>query len=154
RILDYQPPLTLAETASTFGQTLALHHILSAEPDGPIRCAILCKQIDGLTESIFRQVAFTRFEEATHTLHRREGELSVDQIGDCWQERLQAMFGDSLVLTDDHRAWWSYVEHFVSTPGYVYSYAFGNLLALALYRRWQEAGEPFAHAYLGLLAAG
>ena len=80
---------------------------------------------------------------AVHTRRRQQGELSMDQLGDAWQEQLQAMFGDGLELTPEHRSWWSYIEPFVHTPGYVYAYAFGNLLALSLYRRYQEAGEPF-----------
>jgi oligoendopeptidase F len=90
-----------------------------------------------------------------HTARRQQGELSPDQIGDLWQNRIQAMFGDSLTLTDEHRSWWSYVGHFVRVPGYVYAYAFGNLLAYSVYRRYRELDSPsFGDAYLDFLALG
>ena len=104
--------------------------------------------------TIFRQVAMNRFEDAAHTLRRKEGELAPDQLGEVWQEQLQKMFADSLLLTGDHKPWWSYVEHFIHTPGYVYAYAFGNLLALSIYRRYQEAGPSFVDSYLDFLGAG
>jgi oligoendopeptidase F len=89
-----------------------------------------------------------------HTARRSEGELSPEQLGEIFQENLQAMFGDALTLTDEHRVWWSYVGHFVHTPGYVYAYAFGNLLALAVYHRYLEQGPSFVDKYLDFLAAG
>jgi oligoendopeptidase F len=96
-----------------------------------------------------------RFEDAIHTARRTEGELSTDQIGAVWQEKIQAMFGDSLELTDEHRDWWSYVGHYVRSPGYVYAYAFGNLLALSIYRRYRELESPaFVDRYLDFLALG
>jgi oligoendopeptidase F len=153
-VFDYHAPLTLAETASIFGQTLTLDRILAEERDDRVKLAMLCDQVETAMGTIFRQVAFHRFEEAAHTARRTEGELSVEQLGDLWQERLQAMFGDSLTLTDEHRDWWSYVEHFVRSPGYVYAYAFGNLLAFSLYRRYRERGAGFVDPYLDLLAAG
>jgi oligoendopeptidase F len=87
-------------------------------------------------------------------MRRTEGELAIEQLGDIFQEKLQAMFGDALILTDDHRVWWSYVGHFMHTPGYVYAYAFGNLLALSVYHRYKELGAPFVDDYLEFLAAG
>ena len=89
-----------------------------------------------------------------HNRRRAEGELSVEQLGDIFQEKLQAMFGDALILTDEHRVWWSYVGHFMHTPGYVYAYAFGNLLALSVYHRYKELGAGFVDDYLEFLAAG
>ncbi|TMF38701.1 MAG: M3 family oligoendopeptidase, partial [Chloroflexi bacterium] len=82
------------------------------------------------------------------------GELSVEQLGDLFQEKLQAMFGDALALTEEHKVWWSYVGHFLHTPGYVYAYAFGNLLALSVYHRFLERGPDFVDDYLEFLAAG
>ncbi|MBO0703200.1 MAG: oligoendopeptidase F, partial [Candidatus Dormibacteraeota bacterium] len=105
--------------------------------------------------TIFRQIAMNRFENAVHTARREQGELSPEQVGELWQEQIQAMFGDSLVLTDEHKPWWSYVEHFVHTPGYVYAYAYGNLLALSVYRRYREdRSAEFAERYLSFLALG
>jgi oligoendopeptidase F len=153
-VFDYHPPLTLAETASVFGEALTFDRIMAEERDPKVRLSMLCDQVDGIIASVFRQVAMNRFEDACHTARRREGELSVEQFGELWQQSLQAMFEDSLTLTDDHKVWWSYVGHFYFAPGYVYAYAFGNLLALSVYRKYLEAGRPFVDRYLDFLAAG
>jgi oligoendopeptidase F len=153
-LFDYHPPLTLAETASVFGETLTFDRIMAEEKDPKIRLAMLCDQVEGGFATVFRQVSMNRFENAVHTRRRTEGELSVEQMGDTWQETIQPMFGDSLVLSEDHKPWWSYVGHFIGVPGYVYSYAFGNLLALSVYRRFQESSPEFVERYLDFLAAG
>jgi oligoendopeptidase F len=153
-IFDYHPPLTLAETASVFGEALTFDRIMAEEQDPGVRLSMLCQQLEGSFGTIFRQIAFNRYEDALHTTRRTAGELSTEQFGDLFNEKLQAMFGDSLKLTDDHKPWWSYVSHFVHTPGYVYAYAFGNLLALSVYQRYKELGTPFVDTYLEFLAAG
>jgi len=154
-VFDYHPPLTLAETASVFGETLTFDAVMAEERDPRVRLSMLCHQVEESFATIFRQVAMNRFEDAVHTARRTEGELSPEQVGRLWQERVQTMFGDSLTLTDDHQVWWSYVEHFIHAPGYVYAYAFGNLLALSIYRRYRELGTPeFVEAYLDFLGAG
>jgi oligoendopeptidase F len=153
-LFDYHPPLTLAETASVFGETLTFDRIMAEETDPRIRLSMLCDQVEGSFATVFRQVSMNRFENAAHTRRRSEGELSPEQFGEIWQEVLQPMFGDSLELTEDHKPWWSYVGHFYFAPGYVYAYAYGNLLALSVYRRYQEAGPEFVDRYLDFLAAG
>jgi len=153
-LFDCNPQLVLAETASVFGETLVFDHIMARERDPSLRLSLLCQQVEDSIQAIFRQVAFNRFEDAVHRLRRERGELSVEQLGALWQEKLQAMFGDSLRLSPGHANWWSHVEHFVQTPGYVYAYAFGKLLALTLYRRWRAEGESFVDGYLEVLAAG
>jgi oligoendopeptidase F len=153
-IFDYHPPLTLAETASVFGEALTFDRIMAEEKDPKVRLAMLCSQVEDAFSTVFRQVAFNRYEDAIHTARRSTGELSVDQLGELFQERLQAMFGDALVLTEEHKVWWSYVGHFMHTPGYVYAYAFGNLLALSVYHRYLERGPDFVDDYLEFLAAG
>jgi len=153
-IFDYHPPLTLAETASVFGEQLTFDRLMAEEKDPRVRLAMLCHQVEDAFATIFRQVAMNRFEHAAHTARRAEGELSPDQLGEIWQEKVQAMFGDSLELTADHLPWWSYVGHFIRVPGYVYAYAFGNLLALSIYQRYKEVGPDFVDTYLGFLAAG
>jgi len=95
-----------------------------------------------------------RFENAIHTARRDEGEISAERFGELWLETQRAMFGDSVTLRDDYALWWSYIPHFIGAPGYVYAYAFGELLVLALYARYKEAGPDFAPAYLDMLAAG
>src|SRR3989440_9370198 len=153
-VFDYHPPLTLAETASVFGEALTFDRIMAEEKDLKVRLALLCGQVEDSFATVFRQVAFNRYEDATHNARRTEGERSVDQLGDIFQEKLQAMFGDALTLTDEHKVWWSYVGHFLHTPGYVYAYAFGNLLALSVYHRFLERGQAFVDDYLDFLAAG
>ena len=153
-IFDYHPPLTLAETASVFGEALTFDRIMAEEKDPKVRLAMLCGQVEDAFATVFRQVAFNRYEDACHTARRHEGELSVEQLGELFQDRLQAMFGDALILTDEHKVWWSYVGHFLHTPGYVYAYSFGNLLALSVYHRYLEVGRGFVDQYLEFLAAG
>jgi oligoendopeptidase F len=95
-----------------------------------------------------------RFEDAVHNARREEGELSPDVISEHWIRTQRAMFGDSLTISDEYRSWWSYIPHFIHTPGYVYAYAFGNLLALAVYARYEKEGPSFVPSYLQLLSAG
>jgi oligoendopeptidase F len=153
-IFDFNPPLTLAETASVFGEALTFDRIMSEEKHPKVRLAMLCSQCEDAFSTVFRQVAFNRYEDACHIARRREGELAVDQLGEIYQSKLQPMFGDALILTDEHKVWWSYIEHFLHTPGYVYAYAFGNLLALSVYQRYLELGPAFVDDYLEFLAAG
>jgi oligoendopeptidase F len=127
---------------------------MSEEKDPKTKLALLCGQVEDAFSTVFRQVAFNRYEDACHTARRTEGELSVDQLGEIYQEKLQPMFGDALILTEEHKVWWSYVGHFLHTPGYVYAYAFGNLLAMSVYHRYLEKGPGFVEDYLNFLAAG
>ena len=153
-MFDYQPPLTLAETASVFGEALTFDRIMAEEKDPQVRLGLLMQQCEDAFATVFRQVAFNRFEEACHTARRKEGELSIEQFGELYQAKLQPMFGDGLVLTEDHKVWWSYVGHFLFAPGYVYAYSFGNLLALSVYHRYLEVGPSFVDAYMDFLASG
>jgi oligoendopeptidase F len=153
-IFDYHPPLTLAETASVFAEALTFDRIMAEEKDPKVRLALLCSQVEDAFSTVFRQVAFNRYEDACHTARRTEGELSTEQLGELFNAKLQPMFGDALTLTDEYRGWWSYIEHFLHTPGYVYAYAFGNLLAMSVYHRYLEQGPAFVDDYLEFLAAG
>jgi oligoendopeptidase F len=153
-VFDFNPPLTLAETASVFGEALTFDRIMAEEKDPKVRLAMLCNQCEDSFSTVFRQVAFNRYEDACHTARRTEGELAADQLGEIYQSQLQPMFGDALILTDEHKVWWSYIEHFLHTPGYVYAYAFGNLLALSVYHRFLDQGPGFVDDYLDFLAAG
>jgi oligoendopeptidase F len=153
-IFHHSTPLTLAETASVFGETLVFGRLLDgAESDGE-RLSLLTERIDGAIATVFRQMAMNRFEHLVHTGRRSEGELSVERISELWVESQGELFGDSLEITEGYRMWWSYVPHFINTPGYVYAYAYGQLLALSAYGRYRELGEPFVPQYLELLAAG
>jgi len=147
-------PLTTAETASVFGEMLVFQRLLKAESDDTNRLAMLMGKIDDTFATVFRQVSMNRFENRIHTARREEGELSTDFFSDAWMETQEPMFGESVTLTDDYRIWWSYIPHFLHTPGYVYAYAFGELLVLALYERYRQEGEDFADRYLRMLTAG
>jgi oligoendopeptidase F len=94
------------------------------------------------------------FEDRAHTARREEGELAIERLGDLWAGTQEELFGDAVELTDGYRSWWSYIPHFVNTPGYVYAYAYGQLLALSVYQRYQDEGAGFVPDYLRLLSAG
>lgn len=153
-ILQANTPLTTAETASVFGEMLVFHDLLSRETDPAVRLAMLTHRLEDSFATVFRQVSMNRFEHAAHTARREEGELTTERFSELWLETQRAMFMDSLTMTDDYGIWWSYVPHFLHYPGYVYAYAFGELLVLALYARYQEAKDGFADAYLDMLSAG
>jgi oligoendopeptidase F len=153
-VFHQSTPLTLAETASVFGEALVFGRMLDAAPDDDARLSLLAERIDGAIATVFRQMAMNRFEHLIHTRRRSEGELSVERICESWVEAQTELFGESVQITDGYRRWWSYVPHFINTPGYVYAYAYGQLLALSVYGRYLQEGASFAPDYLKLLAAG
>jgi oligoendopeptidase F len=153
-VFHQSTPLTLAETASVFGEQLVFGRMLAAAPDDEQRLGLLAEQIDGTVATVFRQVAMNRFEHLVHTQRRAEGELAADRISELWIEAQRELFGDSVEITDGYGMWWSYVPHFINTPGYVYAYAYGLLLALSVYSRYLEEGDSFVPRYLELLSAG
>jgi len=153
-VFEQQTPLTLAETASVFGETLVFSRLLEETTDPKARLALLAENIEGSIATVFRQTAMNRFEHTAHTARREEGELSVERIGDLWAASQEELLGDAVEVTDNYRSWWSYVPHFIATPGYVYAYAYGQLLALSVYGRFLEEGEAFVPRYLEMLAAG
>jgi oligoendopeptidase F len=147
-------PLTLAETASVFGETIVFGRLLAEDSSPASRLALLAENIEGTIATVFRQIAMNRFEELVHISRREQGELSVERFGELWVESQTEMLGDSVEITDGYRSWWSYVPHFIGSPGYVYAYAYGQLLALSVYQRYEQRGEEFVPRYLELLAAG
>src|SRR5207248_8218557 len=112
------------------------------------------ENIEGAIATVFRQTAMNRFEDACHTARRTEGELSVDRFGELWAATQTEMLGDAVEITDGYRSWWSYIPHFIGSPGYVYAYAYGQLLALSVYERYQQTGPELVPRYLEMLAAG
>jgi oligoendopeptidase F len=152
--LQAETPLTMAETASVFGEMLVFEHLLRGVNDRASRLALLCGRIEDTIATVFRQVALTRFEQQLHRSRRTHGELSREQIGTLWQDVNAALYGDSVMLTENYRWWWAYIPHFVHTPFYCYAYAFGELLVLALYEIYRREQAPFVPKYLELLAAG
>ncbi|MEM6337218.1 MAG: M3 family oligoendopeptidase [Bacteroidota bacterium] len=153
-VLQADTPLTTAETASVFGEMLVFQRLMKAETDPAVRLAMLVGKLDDTMATVFRQVSMNRFEDAIHTRRRTQGELTPDDFSEAWLRTQQAMFKDSVTLGEHYRHWWSYIPHFLHTPGYVYAYAFGELLVLALYERYLQEGDGFTDAYLGLLEAG
>jgi len=153
-VLEQHTPLTLAETASVFGETLVFRRLLEAADTPQSRLSLLAENIEGSIATVFRQTAMNRFEELVHTGRRAEGELSVDRLGDLWTSSQAELLGDAVEITDGYRSWWSYIPHFIATPGYVYAYAYGQLLALSVYGRYLEEGEAFVPRYIELLSAG
>ncbi|MDQ3630357.1 MAG: M3 family oligoendopeptidase [Actinomycetota bacterium] len=151
---EQHTPLTLAETASVFGETLVFQQLLDATSDPASRLSLLAENIEGSIATVFRQTAMNQFEERAHIARRTEGELSVERIGDLWAESQYELLGDAVEVTDNYKTWWSYVPHFIGTPGYVYAYAYGQLLALSVYGQYLERGEKFVPAYVELLSAG
>jgi oligoendopeptidase F len=147
-------PLTLAETASVFGETVVFGRLLDADSAPDSRLALLAENLEDTIATVFRQVAMNRFEDLVHTARREQGELSVERLGELWDESQAEMLGDSVELTDGYRSWWSYIPHFIGSPGYVYAYAYGQLLALSVYQRYEQAGSELVPRYLELLAAG
>ncbi len=147
-------PLTLAETASVFGETVVFGRLLAQDTTPQSRLALLAEHLEDIIATVFRQVAMNRFEELVHTGRREQGELSVERIGELWAQSQAELLGDSVEITDGYRSWWSYIPHFINTPGYVYAYAYGQLLALSVYERYEERGAEFVPQYLELLAAG
>jgi oligoendopeptidase F len=146
--------LTLAETASVFGEALTFDRLLTNASGDEERLDLLADQLDGSIATVFRQIAMNRFEHLVHTRRRTEGELSADDICQAWVESQTELLGDSVELTDGYRMWWSYVPHFINSPGYVYAYAYGQLLALSVYGRYREVGESLVPSYLDMLASG
>jgi oligoendopeptidase F len=128
--------------------------LLDEESDPEQRLGLLAEAIEGAIATVFRQIAMNRFEDAFHQARRSEGELAIDRINAIWAQTQTDMLGDSVEVTDGYRTWWSYVPHFLNTPGYVYAYAYGQLLALSVYRRYEEEGPSFVPAYVELLSAG
>ncbi len=153
-VLQADTPLTTAETASVFGEMIVFRGMLAQEQNTANRLAMLVGKIDDTVATVFRQVAMNRFEHAIHTERRERGELGSERFADLWIQTQEEMFEGSVTLGDHYRYWWSYIPHFIHTPGYVYAYAFGELLVLALYARYLDDPKDFPDRYLALLEAG
>ena len=153
-VFHQSTPLTLAETASVFGEALTFARLLEASPTPAARLSLLAEDIEGSIATVFRQVAMNQFEQLVHTERREQGELSVERFGELWFQTQTELLGDSVEITDDYRSWWSYIPHFINTPGNVYAYAYGQLLALSVYERYLQEGAGFEQRYLEMLSAG
>ncbi len=153
-MLNCNTPLTTAESASIFAETLVFRRLLDATPSRPRRLALICSRIEDIFATVFRQVAMSRFEEIVHNARRTRGELDSRFICSAWMETQAEMFGGSVRLLEHYGTWWSYIPHFVHSPGYVYAYAFGELLTAVLHEKYLHDGPGFVPAYLEFLASG
>ncbi|MFO0845776.1 MAG: M3 family metallopeptidase [Gemmataceae bacterium] len=147
-------PLTTAETASVFGEMLTFRRLQQLYPDPKTRLAMLCGKIEDGFATVFRQVVLTRFEQSVHKARHEEGELSTDRLNELWMKANQPMHGDVVRMTDGYAWWWAYIGHFVHTPFYCYAYSFGELLVLALVKKYEQDGPAFVPKYLDMLASG
>ncbi len=153
-IFHQDTPLTVAETASVFAEEIVFGRLLEQTTEPRSRLGLLGEAVEGQIATVFRQIAMNQFEDRVHTTRREEGELSVERLGELWGETQEELLGDSVEITDGYRSWWSYVPHFIAAPGYVYAYAYGQLLALSVYRLYTERGEEMVPSYLEMLSAG
>ncbi len=146
-------PLTLAETASVFGEMLTFRALLDAERDPVRRRVMLAGKVEDMLNTVVRQVAFYRFEQKLHA-ERRGGELVPDRIGDLWMDVQTESLGPAFEFAPEYRVFWSYIPHFIHSPFYVYAYAFGDCLVNALYAVFQSGHADFEAKYLDMLRAG
>lgn len=146
-------PLTLAETASVFGEMLTFRAILNKTEDPRERKAILAQKVEDMINTVVRQIAFYEFERKLHTA-RREGELTSDQIGDLWMSVQAESLGPAIDLGEGYKTFWTYIPHFIHSPFYVYAYAFGDCLVNSLYAVYQNADNDFQARYFDMLKAG
>ena len=146
-------PLTLAETASVFGEMLTFQALLGAETEPKRRKVMLAAKVEDMLNTVVRQIAMHGFETRVHD-ERREGELLPERLGEIWMETQTESLGPAIRLEGDYRHYWAYIPHFIHAPFYVYAYAFGDCLVNSLYAVYQGAGAGFAEKYLDMLKAG
>jgi oligoendopeptidase F len=146
-------PLTLAETASVFGEMLTFRKLLAGTTDTKQRKAMLTAKVEDMINTVVRQIAFYTFERKVHT-ERRAGELTAERLGAIWLEVQVESLGPAIELRPGYETFWCYIPHFVHSPFYVYAYAFGDCLVNSLYAVYERAAEGFAERYLDMLAAG
>jgi len=146
-------PLTLAETASVFGEMLTFRKLLAATRDMKERKAMLAAKVEDMINTVVRQIAFYTFERAVHT-ERRNGELTAERIGELWLDVQRESLGPAIELKPGYETFWAYIPHFIHSPFYVYAYAFGDCLVNSLYAVYEHAADGFAERYLAMLSAG
>lgn len=150
---NYDTPLTTAETASVFGEMLVFDHLLDQQSDREVQIALLAGKIEDIFATVFRQNVLTRFEELAFSA-RQEKRLTPDALGKLWLEANGKYYGDAVTMPESYRWGWSYIPHFIHSRFYCYSYVFGQLLVLALYRMYKDEGKSFVPKYIALLEAG
>jgi oligoendopeptidase F len=153
RLVNYDAPLVLAETASVFAEITLARHLLAANGNAASRRVLLCDLLDDIYSTVYRQTALTRFEMAAHH-KRRDGQLSAEDISNLWLAEQAKLFGDSVEMIPAYRWGWTYISHFIHTRFYCYAYSFGELLTLALFQRYLDEGPAFVPGYMRLLESG
>jgi oligoendopeptidase F len=146
-------PLTLAETASVFGEMLTFRKLLAATRNEKERKAMLVAKVEDMINTVVRQIAFYTFERAVHT-ERKNGELTAERIGELWLDVQRESLGPAIELKPGYETFWAYIPHFIHSPFYVYAYAFGDCLVNSLYAVYEHAADGFADRYLAMLSAG
>jgi oligoendopeptidase F len=146
-------PLTLAETASVFGEMLTFRSMLDTNTDLTERKAMLASKVEDMLNTVARQIAFYKFERLIH-LERRNGELTTEQISQFWMNTQSESLGPAIALRPGYETYWAYIGHFIHSPFYVYAYAFGDCLVNSLYGVYERSSDGFAERYLAMLAAG
>jgi oligoendopeptidase F len=146
-------PLTLAETASVFGEMLTFRRLLDETGNAVQRKALLAAKVEDMINTVVRQIAFYSFERKVH-LERRNGELTSDQLGELWMSVQHESLGPAIRLGAGYETFWAYIPHFVHSPFYVYAYAFGDCLVNSLYGVYQNASKGFVERYFAMLSAG
>lgn len=152
-IFNYSATLPVCENASTFGEMLVFEKLVE-NATLEEKMALYAEKIESIFATIFRQTAMYRFESDLHKNRREKGELTCDEISALWQKNIQEMFGDSVVLGEEHKYWWLYVSHFIGSPFYVYAYSFGELMVLALFSIYKKNPKDFVPKYIKLLSNG
>lgn len=152
--LQYEASDTLAELASTFCEMLVFQHLLVQEENPAQRFALRMQKLQSVMVTVFQQISFHDFECNIHTGHRRSGELSTEQISEAWLTARKAMYGDSVALGEEYGLRWGWIPHFLNVPGYVHTYAYGELLAWSLFSIYQQKPSEFIEPYLDVLRAG
>lgn len=153
-IIEQHAPLTMAETASVFGEMIIFEKLLSSTTDKKKKLALICGKIDDNFATVFRQIAMTDFELMAHEAGLKEGELAADRLSDIWIEANTRLYGDSVTLTENYRQGWKYIPHFIHSPFYCYAYAFAQLFVLTLFKKYKQEGKSFIPKYFEMLALG
>ena len=146
-------PLTLAETASVFGEQLTFRYLLNQETDKNQKIAIIANKIEDMINTVIRQIAFLEFEKTVHA-ERKKGEISVDRLNEIWMNVQKKSLGDAFEYDEEYKYYWAYIPHFIHSPFYVYAYAFGDCLVNSLYYQYMKNPNGFADKYIELLSAG
>jgi len=153
-ILESDAPLTMAETASVFGEMLIFDKILKDEKNPKKRLALLCGKIDDNFSTVYRQIVLTDFELVAHETGLKKGELPAEDLNDFWMKANRELYGDSIELTENYRHGWKYIPHLIHSPFYCYAYSFAQLFVLSLYQKYKEDKKSFVPKYLEMLSLG